>query len=60
MTHVRGYHEYTGGGGCCVYRKNAMSKVCSCWSCAFLAVCSTERMCSRENTFFIPPRNSNF
>ena len=37
-----------------------MSKVCSFWSCAFLALCSSEHTCTRESTFFILPRNSNF
>ena len=27
-------------------------KVCSFWSCTFLALCSSEHTCARENTFF--------
>ena len=36
------------------------SKICSFWSCAFLALYSSEHKCARESTFFILPRNSNF
>ena len=35
-------------------------KVCSFWSCALLALCSSERTCARESTFFILLHNSNF
>ena len=35
-------------------------KVCSLWSCAFLAFCSSERTWARESTFFILQRNSSF
>ena len=35
-------------------------KVCSFWSCAFLALCSSEHTCARESIFFILPRNINF
>ena len=37
-----------------------MFKVCSYWSCAFLALCSSEHMCARKSAFFILPRNSDF
>ena len=42
------------------YFSCSKSKVCSFWSCAFLALCSSEHMCAQESTFFILPRNRNF
>ena len=35
-------------------------KVCSFWSCAFLALCFNDQTCARESTFFIFLRSSNF
>ena len=35
-------------------------KVCSFWSRAFLALCSSDRKCARESTFFSLPGKSNF
>ena len=38
----------------------SINVVCSLWSCAFLTLCSIERRCARESTFFILPGKSNF
>ena len=35
-------------------------KVCSFWSCAFLAYCYSKHTFARESTFFMLPRNNNF
>ena len=35
-------------------------KVCSLWSCAFLAFCSSEHTYARESTFFTSPGKSSF
>ena len=41
-------------------RHKSDCKVCSFWSSAFLALCSSQHTCARERTFFIFPRNSTF
>ena len=41
-------------------QERVYGKVCSFWSYAFPALCSSEHTYARESTFFILPRNSNF